>query len=134
MLSVYAVFRIPLSTAFIAAILTVMGYSINDTIIIFDRIRENMRFSKKETATEIAEKSIWQTFARTINTVCTTLITIVILYFMGVSAIKDFAFPIIVGILCGAYTSIFIASPWWGAWKDTDKGSSKQVYAKGKKK
>lgn len=121
MLSVYAVFKIPLSTSFIAAILTVLGYSINDTIVIFDRIRENTRFAKKEGVTSVVEKSIWQTFTRTINTSCTTLITLVILYFMGVPSIRDFAFPIIIGILCGSYTSIFVASPWWAAWKETEK-------------
>ena len=131
MLSVYALFKIPLSTTFIAAILTVLGYSINDTIVIFDRIRENTRFAKKEGVTSVVEKSIWQTFTRTINTSCTTLITLVILYFMGVPSIQDFAFPIIIGILCGSYTSIFVASPWWAAWKETDKKTA--VPAKGKK-
>lgn len=137
MLSVYALFKIPLSTSFIAAILTVLGYSINDTIIIFDRIRENVRFAKKESATSVAERSIWQTFNRTINTVLTTLITIVILYFMGVQAIKDFTLPLIIGILSGAYTSIFIAGPWWAAWKDADTNAIAQAkggQAKSKKK
>ena len=120
MLSVYALFGIPLSTTFIAAILTVLGYSINDTIVIFDRIRENTKFAKKESATEVTEKSIWQTMARSINTSLTTLITLVILYFMGATALKDFALPIIIGVLCGTYTSIFVASPWWAAWKDTN--------------
>ena len=121
MLSVYALFGIPLSTTFIAAILTVLGYSINDTIVIFDRIRENMKYAKKESATEVTEKSIWQTMARTINTSLTTLITIVILYFMGATALKDFALPIIIGVICGSYTSIFVASPWWAAWKDAGR-------------
>ena len=117
-----------------AAILTVLGYSINDTIIIFDRIRENMKYSKKETATEITEKSIWQTMARTINTSLTTLITIVVLYFMGATALKDFALPIIIGVICGSYTSIFVASPWWAAWVDATKkeqpGKKKAAKAK----
>lgn len=126
MLSVYALFKIPLSTTFIAAVLTIMGYSINDTIIVFDRIRENVRLLKKEGVTVVVEKSIWQTFGRTINTVATTLITIVLLYFMGVSSIRDFAFPIIIGILSGAYTSIFIASPWWAAWKESDAKAAQQ--------
>lgn len=120
MLSVYAMFGIPLSTTFIAAILTVLGYSINDTIVIFDRIRENMKYAKKETATAVTERSIWQSMTRTINTSITTLITIVILYFMGATALKDFALPIIIGVICGSYTSIFVASPWWAAWKDAN--------------
>lgn len=134
MLSVYAIFGIPLSATFVAAILTVLGYSINDTIIIFDRIRENMKYSKKETATEVTEKSIWQTMTRTINTSLTTLITIVVLYFMGATALKDFALPIIIGVVCGSYTSIFVASPWWAAWVDATKkeqpGKKKAAKAK----
>ena len=130
MLSVYAIFKIPLSTTFIAAILTVLGYSINDTIVIFDRIRENSKRAKRESATEIAEKSIWQSMTRTINTSVTTLITIVILYFMGATAIKDFALPIIIGVICGSYTSIFVASPWWAAWSDVNYKAPKQKKAK----
>jgi len=130
MLSVYAICKIPLSTTFIAAILTVLGYSINDTIVIFDRIRENTKRSKKESATQITEKSIWQSMTRTINTSITTLVTIVILYFMGATALKDFALPIIIGVICGSYTSIFVASPWWAAWSDVNYKAPKQKKAK----
>ncbi len=130
MLSVYAICKIPLSTTFIAAILTVLGYSINDTIVIFDRIRENTKRSKKESATEITEKSIWQSMTRTINTSITTLVTIVILYFMGATALKDFALPIIIGVICGSYTSIFVASPWWAAWSDVNRKEIKSKKAK----
>lgn len=132
MMAVYALFAIPLSTTFIAAILTVLGYSINDTIVIFDRIRENTKRAKKESASEIADKSIWQTLNRTINTSVTTLITIVLLYFMGATAIKDFALPIIIGILCGSYTSIFVASPWWAAWSDINYKAPKEKVKKAK--
>ena len=125
MMSVYAIAKIPLSTTFIAAILTVVGYSINDTIVIFDRIRENRKLDKKSTNTEVVEKSIWQSMTRTINTSITTLITLIVLYFMGASSLKNFALPIIIGIVCGSFTSIFIASPWWGAWADTAKKSAK---------
>ena len=125
MMSVYAIGKIPLSTTFIAALLTVVGYSINDTIVIFDRIRENRKFAKKSSATEVVEKSIWQSMTRTINTSITTLITLVVLYFMGASSLKNFALPIIIGIICGSFTSIFIASPWWGAWCDANKKAVK---------
>lgn len=126
MISVYAIAKIPLSTRFIAAILTVLGYSINDTIVIFDRIRENMKGnSKKGLASDVVEKSIHQSLTRTINTSITTLVTLVFLYFMGSTTLKDFAFPIIVGVICGSYTSIFVASPWWGAWKDLGKKAAK---------
>lgn len=133
MLAVYALFGIPLSTTFIAAILTVVGYSINDTIVIFDRIRENTKRAKRMSATEITEQSIWQSMTRTINTSVTTLITIVLLYFMGATAIRDFALPIIIGIVCGSYTSIFVAAPWWAAWADVNykepKAKAKKVNA-----
>jgi len=125
MLSVYAITKIPLSTTFIAAILTVVGYSINDTIVIFDRIRENRKTAKNLTNTEVVEKSVWQSMTRTLNTSITTLVTLIVLYFMGASALKDFALPIIIGVICGSFTSIFIASPWWGAWCDAGRKHKK---------
>ncbi len=113
MMSVYAIFQIPINTSFIAAILTILGYSINATIVVFDRIRENTRFSRKETFVEIANKSIWQTIGRSINTSITTLITLVCLFILGVPSIKEFAFPLIVGVICGCYSSVFLASQFW---------------------
>lgn len=121
MAAVYAITRIPLNTTFIAAMLTVVGYSINNTIVIFDRIRENTKARKKnETIYQMVDRSVWETMGRTINSTITTLITIVLIYFIGVSAIKEFALPLIIGILVGAYTSIFIASTFWGAWKESN--------------
>ncbi len=113
MMSVYAIFQIPINTSFIAAILTILGYSINATIVVFDRIRENTRFSRKETFVEIANKSIWQTMGRSINTSITTLITLVCLFILGVPSIKEFAFPLIVGVVCGCFSSVFLASQFW---------------------
>lgn len=121
MASVYTITNIPLNTTFIAAMLTVVGYSINNTIVIFDRIRENMKVRKKnETVSELVNRSVFETMGRTINSTITTLITIVLIYILGVSAIKAFALPLIVGIIIGAYTSIFIASTFWAAWKESD--------------
>ena len=123
MMSVYATFQIALNTTFIAAMLTVIGYSINDTIVIFDRIRENMRGynpRKNITVSDVVNKSINECMGRTICTSITTLITILLLYFIGVTAVKEFAFPLIIGILCGTFTSIFVATPFWGAWKDAE--------------
>lgn len=121
MAAVYAITNIPLNTTFIAAMLTVVGYSINNTIVIFDRIRENQKARKKnETITDMVDRSVFETMGRTINSTVTTLITIVLIYILGVSTIKDFALPLIVGILAGAYTSIFIASTFWAAWKESD--------------
>ena len=121
MASVYTITYIPLNTTFIAAMLTVIGYSINNTIVIFDRIRENMKMRKKnETISEMTDRSILETMGRTINSTITTLITIVLIYILGASTIKDFALPLIVGIIAGAYTSIFLASTFWAVWKEAD--------------
>lgn len=119
-ISVYAVFNIPINSPFIAAILTIVGYSINDTIVIFDRIRENGRKMRGKNPSELADISINQTMSRSINTVLTTLITIVSVY-VFVPSVRDFAFPLIVGILTGAYSSIFIASPTWVVLKNRNK-------------
>ena len=118
MFTVYTLFRVPVNTSLIAAILTVLGYCINDTIVIFDRIRENTRHAKKETYSSIVNKSIWQTMNRSINTVLTSVITILVLYILGVPSIKEFSFPIIIGMISGAYSSIFMASPLWATWKE----------------
>ena len=121
MAAVYAVTNIPLNTTFIAAMLTVVGYSINNTIVIFDRIRENQKTRKKdETISQMTDRSIMETMGRTINSTITTLITIVLIYILGVQTIKDFALPLIVGIIAGAYTSIFIASTFWAAWRESE--------------
>lgn len=111
--SVYAIFRIPLNGPFVAAILTIVGYSINDTIVVFDRIRENLRFLKKSNYVNIANDSINQTLTRSINTSITTLVTIVALFVLGVPQIREFTLPLIAGVLSGTYSSIFIASPIW---------------------
>lgn len=124
MMAVYTISYTPLNTTFIAAMLTVIGYSINNTIVVFDRIRENMKGynpKKGETVSEITNRSINESMGRTINTTLTTLITIIALYIIGVPSIKEFAFPLIVGVLAGAYSSIFIASPIWAAWKESDE-------------
>ena len=112
-LAFYAVLRIPVNNSFIAAILTVLGYSINATIVIFDRIRENKsNFRVNETADKI-NKSVTQTLARSVNTSLTTLFTIGTIYILGVQSIKEFALPLIIGIISGAYSSIFPAGAVW---------------------
>lgn len=113
LISVYAIFRIPVNSPFIAAILTVVGYSINDTIVVFDRIRERTKEKKKESYADIANDSIKSTLARSINTSLTTVIVISGLYIFGVESVKNFALPLIVGISVGTFSSIFIASPIW---------------------
>lgn len=113
LISVYAIFQIPVNSPFIAAILTVVGYSINDTIVVFDRIRERIKEKKKESFADIANDSIKSTLARSINTSFTTVIVISGLYVFGVESVKNFALPLIVGISVGTFSSIFIASPIW---------------------
>lgn len=120
-ISAYMILRMPLNVAFIAAILTIIGYSINDTIVVFDRIRENIKFARKETYAEIANKSVNQTLLRSINTSVTTLVTVVLLYILGVDAIRDFSLALIIGLLAGTYSSIFIAAPIWVAFKKEKK-------------
>lgn len=116
---VYSVLQIAIDTNFIAALLTVLGYSINNTIVVFDRIRENTRHAKKQTYGEIANASINQTLTRSLYTTVTTLLTIVMVYIMGVASIKAFTLPIIIGIVIGTYSSIFGAGSVWAAWRDS---------------
>ncbi len=128
MMSVYSVFYIPLNTTFIAAMLTVVGYSINNTIVVFDRVRENMKklnAKRGNGVSAIVNTSISESMGRTINTTITTLVTIVLLYVIGVTAVKEFAFPLIVGVIAGAYSSIFFASPFWAAWKEAEAKNKK---------
>lgn len=112
MLAVYAIFRISIDSSFIAAILTVIGYSINDTIVVFDRIRENHKYMRRTNVTELANASVTQTMARSINTVLTVLITLAAVY-AYVPSIRNFSQPLLVGIISGCYSSIFIATPVW---------------------
>ena len=123
LMAVYAIFQLNINTTFIAAILTIVGYSINDTIVTFDRIREITRKVKKLPFADIVNKGVNETVIRSINTSVTTLLTIVVLYFVGVASIKEFALPIIIGILVGTYSSIFIASPIWSMLKGEKKSA-----------
>ncbi len=119
LLGLYSVLQWTVDTNFIAAVLTVLGYSINNTIVIMDRIRENTRHARKETYGEIANASIWQTMNRSINTTITTLLTIGMVYIMGVPSIQAFSLPIIIGILVGFYSSVFVSGPLWAFWRDS---------------
>lgn len=121
MLSAVLILRLPINTTFIAALLTIIGYSINDTIVVFDRIRENVKFARRETFSSIANRSVNATITRSINTSVTTLITVVMLYILGVDSIKDFAITLIVGIVAGTYSSIFIATPVWSMMRKEKK-------------
>lgn len=114
-LSIYAIFGIPANNAFIAAILTILGYSINDTIVIFDRIREERKLNPRHSLEDLINDSVKKSLTRTINTSVTTLAAVVILYIIGVEDVKVLALPLIFGIISGTYSSLFIASPIWYA-------------------
>ncbi|MBD5131733.1 MAG: protein translocase subunit SecF [Clostridiales bacterium] len=123
MFSFMAICHVEINSTFIAALITILGYSINNSIIIFDRVRENMRsiYAKNMSAEAIANKSIRDTLIRSINTTITTLIMILMVAIIGVSDIRIFAFPIIVGLLAGTFSSIFIAPSLWALFQRVGK-------------
>lgn len=116
-LAVYALLRISVGNTFIACMLTIIGYSVNDTIVIFDRIRENLaKVTGKQTPevlADIANRSLTQTLSRSINTSITTFIMVFMLFLLGVASIREFALPLMAGLICGAYSSICIATELW---------------------
>ena len=119
-LAFYAIVRISVGNTFIACMLTIVGYSINATIVIFDRIRENLGSSRKkdpEAIEEIVNRSITQTLTRSINTSLTTFIMVFMLFILGVSSIREFALPLMAGIICGAYSSVCITGALWYVFK-----------------
>lgn len=133
----YAVSRISVGNTFIACLLTIFGYSINATIVIFDRIREELRLqTKTPDLAYLVNKSITQTLTRSIYTSLTTFMTIAVLYVLGVSSIKEFALPLMVGIVCGAYSSVCITGSLWYVMKAKIgvKKAPEKVGKKGKKK
>lgn len=136
--AVYSIGRLSVGNTFIACMLTIVGYSINATIIIFDRIRENMVTMNKDTYATIVDTSISQTLTRTIYTSLTTFVMVFVLYIMGVTSIKEFALTLMCGIVCGAYSSVCITGPLWYMLKtkfgknDKNAGSKKITKKKAK--
>lgn len=116
-LTVYALLRVSVGNTFIACMLTIIGYSINDTIVIFDRLRENLsqRGGKmtKAVLQEVANQSVTQTLSRTVNTSVTTFIMILMLFIFGVPSIREFSLPLMAGLICGSYSSVFISTELW---------------------
>ena len=113
-LLVYALTKISVGNTFIACMLTIVGYSINATIVIFDRIRENLGNKKTvESVTNVVNDSVTQTLTRSINTSITTAIMVIMLAILGVESVRDFAIPLLAGIVCGAYSSICITGTLW---------------------
>lgn len=118
-LAFYAVARVSVGNTFIACMLTIVGYSINATIVIFDRIREEVKYAeRKEELYDIVNRSISQTLTRSIYTSFTTFVMVAVLYVLGVSAIQEFALPLMVGIICGAYSSVCITGALWYCMKN----------------
>ncbi|MCX8130226.1 MAG: protein translocase subunit SecF [Clostridia bacterium] len=122
MFAVYTIFKLPLNESFLAAVLTILGFSINDTIVIYDRIRENTKMLRKLPYSQLVNTSVTQTMARSINTTVTVMISVVTLYIFAsinnIQSVKEFSFPLIVGLLSGTYSTIFIASPLWAMWQE----------------
>lgn len=113
-LSYFSLFQMEMDSSFVAALLTVVGYSVNGTIVIFDRIRENLKIHRRsESLGEMVDNSIWQCMTRTIYTVATSLFAIVSIFLFGGETIHNFSFAMLVGFASGAYTSIFLAGPMW---------------------
>lgn len=122
MIFAYSLFQIPVGSTVIAALLTILGYSINATIVIFDRVRENVKQMPQSVSfADKVDSGIKSTVYRSINTTITTLLTICLIYVMGVTSIKNFALPLIVGILAGGYSSIFLSGSLWTMFKKSNR-------------
>jgi preprotein translocase subunit SecF len=121
-LGVFSLLHKEIDASFVAAILTIAGYSINDTIVIFDRIRENLKSqSKTEPFAQLVNRSIWQTMTRSVYTVLTVIVATAALHFFGGETTKNFSLALLIGFASGAYSSIFNASPIWVTWKEYEQ-------------
>lgn len=121
MFSCYVIFQIPVDLNFIAAMLTILGYSINSSVIVFDRIRENRKYMPKTDFAEIVDISSRQTMVRNINTTVTTLLPLLMIILFGVTSVRNFAIPLAVGLAAGAYSSLFLAAPMWNFFRGGKK-------------
>jgi preprotein translocase subunit SecF len=115
-LGIFALFQIEINLATIAAFLTIIGYSLNDTIVIFDRIRENMKLERKSSPFDVINKSVNQSLSRTINTSLTTFIPVIILFVFGGSVLRGFSLALLIGVIIGTYSSMYVANPILYAW------------------
>lgn len=124
-LGVFAIFRVEVNLATIAAFLTIVGYSLNDTIVIFDRIRENIKLDRKGSIFGIINRSVNQSLSRTLNTSFTTFIPVIILFLFGGSVLRGFALALLIGVIVGTYSSMYIANPILYAWTLKAGGAKK---------
>ena len=113
MLSFYVIFQIPVDTNIIAAMLTILGYSINSSVVVFDRVRENRKYMPKSDFADVVDISSRQTFLRNLNTTLTTLMPLTMIIIIGVPSIRDFAAPLAVGLIAGCFSSLFLSAPMW---------------------
>ncbi len=125
-LGIFSLGNFEVSLAVIAAFLTIVGYSLNDTIVVFDRIRENLRTPARKVYSELLNKSVNQSLSRTVITSGTTLVVVLLLYLFGGSVLKDFAFALVIGVLIGTYSSIFVATPVLVEWENRKPRKSKK--------
>ncbi|MBQ6239944.1 MAG: protein translocase subunit SecD [Firmicutes bacterium] len=126
-IAVYAIFRVPVNSNFIAAILTIVGYSINNTIVVFDRVRENQHFYRADQTAQLVNDSIKQTMGRSLSTSITTILMVMMLFILGVDSIRWFAFPLLAGFIAGTYSSLVIAGPVWALMKGGRKARKTTV-------
>ena len=124
-LGVFVIFRVEVNLATIAAFLTIVGYSLNDTIVIFDRIRENLKLDRKGSIFDIINRSVNQSLSRTLNTSFTTFIPVIILFLFGGSVLRGFALALLIGVIVGTYSSMYIANPILCAWTLKAGGAKK---------
>jgi len=120
-LGIFSLFQKEITIPIIAAVLTIVGYSLNNTIVILDRLRENIKFKTRESFENIVNLSINQSLSRTINTALTTVLPVLAIYFFGGSILSDFALALFIGMVAGTYSSIFIASPLLVDWRNISK-------------
>lgn len=115
-LGLFAIFQVEINLATIAAFLTIVGYSLNDTIVIYDRIRENLKIERRKTAYQVINHSVNQSLSRTLNTSITTFIPVIILFLFGGAVLRGFSMALLIGIIVGTYSSMYIANPILHAW------------------
>ncbi len=124
-MGVFAIFRIEVNLPTIAAFLTIVGYSLNDTIVIYDRIRENLQIDKKGRIFEVINRSVNQSLSRTLNTSFTTFIPVIILFLFGGSVLRGFSLALLIGVIVGTYSSMYVANPILYAWTLKAGGAKK---------
>jgi preprotein translocase subunit SecF len=132
LLAAYVLLQIPINMTFIAVLLTTLGYQINATIVLFDRIRENRKRMQKTSFAGIIDRSIKQTLSRNINTTLTTLLPVTCIIILGVPSVRNFALPIAIGLIAGAYSSISLSGSLWHSISNADRKATERAAAKAK--